>query len=102
MSNVTRGSGNVFSDVGLPASMLAKAKLTARIAQAIEARRYTQQQAAEILGLAQPKISMLLRGRFEGFSIERLVRLLNALGRDVTISVKPHARGGGQGTVRVA
>ncbi|OFV95262.1 MAG: XRE family transcriptional regulator [Acidobacteria bacterium RIFCSPLOWO2_02_FULL_60_20] len=86
----TLGSGNVFADLGFANAeeMLAKAELAHRITAIIEHRRLTQSQAAEILRIDQPKISALKRGRLSGFSLERLLRLLLLLGRDVEIVVK--------------
>jgi predicted XRE-type DNA-binding protein len=91
---VTKGSGNVFRDLGLrDADLLqAKADLVHRISVLIEKRGLTQIRAAELLGITQPKISALLRGRLDGFSMDRLVRFLNALGQDVRISVRPKMR----------
>jgi predicted XRE-type DNA-binding protein len=85
-----RGSGNVFADIGLPDSdaLLAKAELTSKIADVIEALDLTQSQVAERTGLPQPKVSSLLRGRFEGISMEKLFRILTALGRDVDIRTR--------------
>ena len=85
------GSGNVFADLGFPNAeeMLAKAELAQKITTIIELRRLTQAQAADVLGVDQPKISALKRGRLSGFSLERLVRFLILLGRDVEIVVKP-------------
>lgn len=84
-------SGNVFADLGLPnpEEMLVKAELASKIGEIIEIRNLTQMDAAEILGIDQPKVSALIRGRLTGFSTERLFRFLNALGNDVEISVKP-------------
>jgi predicted XRE-type DNA-binding protein len=84
-------SGNVFADLGLPNSeeMLVKAELASKIGEIIDTRSLTQMDAAEILGIDQPKVSALIRGRLTGFSTERLFRFLNALGSDVEISVKP-------------
>jgi len=86
-----RGSGNVYADIGLPDSdaLLAKAELTSQIADVIEALNLTQTEVAERTGLPQPKVSSLLRGRFEGISMEKLFRILTALGRDVNIKTKP-------------
>ena len=87
--NVTRGSGNVFRDLGLPDAdvLQAKADLAHQIAAIIESRGLTQNQAAHILGVSQPKISELLRGRLEGFSMDRIMRFLTALDQHVTISI---------------
>ncbi len=94
MIHVTKGSGNVFRDLDLPDADLlqAKADLVHRISVLIEARGLTQMRAAELLGITQPKVSALLRGRLEGFSMDRLVRFLNALDQDVKISVRPKAK----------
>jgi predicted XRE-type DNA-binding protein len=85
------GSGNIFADLGLPnpEEMLVKAELASKIGEIIAARNLTQMDAAEILGIDQPKVSALIRGRLTGFSTERLFRFLNALGSDVEISIKP-------------
>ena len=90
-----RSSGNVFADLGLPDAKdrLAKAELARKIGGIIVARRLTQTEAAALLGIDQPKISNLVRGRLQAFSLERLMRFLNILGRDVEIVVKPKARG---------
>lgn len=85
------GSGNVFADLGLPnpEEMLVKAELASKIGEIIDTRNLTQIDAAEILGIDQPKVSALIRGKLSGFSTERLFRFLNALGSDIEISVKP-------------
>jgi predicted XRE-type DNA-binding protein len=87
---VTKGSGNVFRDLGLPDADLlqAKADLVHRISVLIGKRGMSQTQAAEVLGIAQPKISALLHGRLDGFSMDRLVRFLISLDQDVQISVR--------------
>jgi predicted XRE-type DNA-binding protein len=88
-------SGNVFADLGLrnPEVLLAKADLVYEISRTIEARGLTQAEAAEILGVDQPKVSALVRGRLDGFSMERLYRYLNALGKDIEIVVRPASGG---------
>ncbi len=88
---VYSSSGNVFADLGLPNAdeLLIKAQLADQISDLISERNLTQIEAAKILGLDQPKVSALMRGRLAGFSTERLFRLLNALGQDVEIRVVP-------------
>lgn len=92
----TSSSGNVFADLGLPNAddLLVKAELASNIIEEIERRHLTQSQAAMILGIDQPKVSALKQGRLSGFSIERLMRFLLLLGRDIEIKVKrkPKAR----------
>jgi predicted XRE-type DNA-binding protein len=84
------GSGNVFADLGLlhPEEHLAKADLAQKIITVFRERRLTQIEAAKLLGVDQPKISALTRGRISGFSIERLLRYLVLLGHDVEITVR--------------
>jgi predicted XRE-type DNA-binding protein len=79
---VEEGSGNVYTDLEYPdsESMLVKPQLAAKIAEIIQRRALTQARAAEILGLTQPKISDLLKGRFRGISEHRLLQCLTRLG----------------------
>ena len=97
----TRSSGNVFADLSLPEAddLLAKAELAAKIIAEIERRRMTQTQAGAILGIDQPKISALKQGKLSAFSIERLMRFLLLLGRDIEISVK--GKSGRRSTARL-
>ena len=96
MIEVETGSGNVFADLGLPDAddHLLKAQLVSRIDGIIRRRKLTQAKAGELLGLSQPDVSRLLRGHFRDFSLERLLRLLMALDRDVEIVIrrKPKSR----------
>jgi len=100
----TTSSGNVFADLALPKpdDLLAKAELASKIIEEIQRRRLTQTQAAALLGIDQPKISALKQGKLSGFSIERLMRLLLLLGRDIEISVKGRPRSRGIAKLRVA
>ena len=95
-------SGNVFADlgVGAPEEALAKAGLAAQIAAIIASRKLNQSEAARLLGIDQPKVSGLLRGRLSGFSTDRLLRFLTALGSDVEIVIRPSRRKG-RGHVQV-
>lgn len=88
---VQASSGNVFADLSLDNAdeLLVKAELARRISSIITAQQMTQIEAAEALGIDQPKISALINGKLTGFSTTRLFRFLNALGRDVEIVVKP-------------
>jgi len=83
-------SGNVFADLNLPKAddLMVKAELVAKIIEETERRHLTQTQAAALLGIDQPKISALKQGRLSGFSVERLLRFLLLLGRDIEITVK--------------
>jgi predicted XRE-type DNA-binding protein len=90
-SKITRSSGNIFADLGLenPQEHYVKAHLVMLISKMIESQRLTQGEAASLIGLRQPDMSKLLRGRFEGFSLERLLKFVRALGSDVEIKIKP-------------
>jgi predicted XRE-type DNA-binding protein len=87
---VTRGGGNIFADLGLPNAdeHLLKARVVIFIGKRIEQLGLTQQAAAKRMGVKQPDVSNILRGRFEGFSLERLLGFVRALGSDVEIKVK--------------
>jgi len=100
---VQQSSGNVFQDLGLsdPRDRLAKAQLAHRICQIIAEQRLTQTKAAEIMGLDQPKVSALMRGKLKGFSAERLFRCLNDLGHEVEIIIRPGPKVGHRGDIRV-
>ena len=91
---VVESCGNVFADLGLPnpEELLVKATLALKISDIIKGRHLSQAEAAKVLGTTQPKVSNLLNGRLQGFSMERLLRFLNALDRDVQIVVKRRGR----------
>jgi predicted XRE-type DNA-binding protein len=94
--DVIAGSGNVFRDLGLknPEELLAKTKLAARIVQILEERELSQTEAAKLLGVDQPKVSQIYHGRLDDFSIERLMRFLTALHRDIRIVIEDKPRRG--------
>ena len=83
-------SGNVFADLGLPNAeeLGTKLRLCFVINKILAERKLTQAEAARILGVNQPKVSALLNYKLEGFSVERLMHFLVALGQDVEIVVK--------------
>ena len=91
---VETGSGNVYADLGLPDAqeMLVKARLATKIAEIIKRQNMTQQEAAELLAMPQPKVSMMLRGQFRGISESKMLNCLARLGRDIDIVVKPARR----------
>jgi predicted XRE-type DNA-binding protein len=103
-ARVTRGSTNVFTDLGYKAEEAAelqiKSELTRQIYKRIRALELTQTQAAARLGLSQPDVSKLMNARVTGFSTDRLLALLNALAVDIDIVVRPQPRQK-QGTVRI-
>lgn len=84
-------SGNVYVDLGVKDAdeMLRKAKLVAAIQETIQERGWTQQEAAKVLGMTQPKLSLMLRGQFHGISEIKILDCLARLGSDVPIVVTP-------------
>jgi predicted XRE-type DNA-binding protein len=103
MSNIERGSTNVYADLGLDNAeeMLVKAQLATKIGDIIKRRKLTQVQAAELLGITQPKLSGLLRGQFRGISEAKMLECLTRLGRDVEIIIKSAPRSRSEGHVTV-
>ena len=89
-STVRRSGANVFADLGLPDAdaHLVKAELVSRIDAIVRQRSITQTEAARLLGLSHPDVSRLLRGDFREYSLERLLRLLTMLGRDIDIVIR--------------
>lgn len=84
-------SGNVYEDMGYPEPKKAKIKLdlAMRIGEFIKRRKLTQIQAAEVMGIDQPRVSKIVRGLLADFSIEALVYFLVALGCNVEIKLTP-------------
>jgi len=97
-------SGNVFADLGLPdaAELDTKVRLAVELNRVIEARALSQVAAAKLLGITQPKVSALKGYKLDGFSVERLMKFLTALGRDVEIRITAGARRRAPGRIHVA
>ena len=100
---IEQGSGNVYADLGMSdaGEMLVKARLAAKISEIIKHRHLTQNEAADIVGLTQPKLSGLLRGQFRGISEAKMLDCLNKLGRDVQIVVRKAPRSHSMGRTSV-
>ena len=98
---VEAGSGNIFADLGLPDAedLLLKSKIVIELHRLIKERKLTQMAAAKLVGVGQPDLSNLLRGRLRGYSAERLMRMLTALNQDVEITIRPHRRTGEAGRI---
>ena len=100
---ITRGTANVFADLGYPDAEERQTKL--RLAYAINGviarKRLTQAAAAGKLGINQPKVSALANYKLEGFSVERLMTFLTALDQDVEIVIKNKARSQTSGRISV-
>jgi predicted XRE-type DNA-binding protein len=87
-------SGSIYEQLGYKnhKEMETKSILVMEINKAIKKKNLTQIEAAEILGITQPKLSSLLNGHFRGYSVERLMHFLNELGKDVDIIVRSKPR----------
>lgn len=85
-------SGNVYADFGFsnPEEARIKADLALLITEIIKQRGLTQQQAAGLMNIDQPKVSKITRGLLAEFSIERLLKFVLALGFDIEITPRPH------------
>ncbi|HWZ47612.1 MAG TPA: helix-turn-helix transcriptional regulator [Herbaspirillum sp.] len=103
MIEIETGSNNVYADLGMENAdeMLVKAKLALKIGEIIKSRRWTQQQAADVLGITQPKLSKMLRGQFRGVSEAKMLDCLARLGRNVQIVVGPARRSATAGQIEV-
>jgi predicted XRE-type DNA-binding protein len=103
MIEIEKSSGNVYADLGSQNAdeMLVKARLASKIGEIIKHRHLTQEKAADILGISQPKLSGMLRGQFRGISEAKMLECLNRLGRDVQIIVRkaPRTHAGGRTSV---
>jgi predicted XRE-type DNA-binding protein len=90
MIEIEEGGTNIYADLGTSQAgeMLVKAQLAVEIRKIIKARKWNQEQAAEVLGLTQPKVSGLLRGQFRGISEAKMLKCLTRLGRDVDIVIR--------------
>ena len=103
---ITRGTGNVFADLGFPdaAERQAKLRLAYALNQVLEERKLSQADAAKGLGVAQPTVSALRHYKLAGFSVERLMNLLTTLDQDVEIVIrrKPRSRKTGRISVVAA
>jgi predicted XRE-type DNA-binding protein len=102
-TKVHDSSGNVFQDMGMrdAEERLAKAELARLIRKTIRERELTQADAADLLGVKQPDISDLVRGKLSRFSMTRLERFLNALDLEIRIQVGPRPEGKSQAGITV-
>ena len=103
-TTITKGSGNVFRDLGFSeeqsAELILKSSLLQAVQETIKGRGWKQVEAASQLGIDQAKVSKLLAGQMAGFSIERLVHFLSLLGHDIEVTVRKARRVNKRGTVR--
>lgn len=95
MKDLTKSSGNVFADLGLPQAeeLQTRAHLTHQIYTLINERGLKQTEAAEILGIKQPDVSALMNGKLANFSVDRLLQFLVRLNQNVEIVIRPAPKG---------
>jgi predicted XRE-type DNA-binding protein len=98
---ITRGSDNVFADIGVADAEehAIKARVVMLIGHLMQQKGLSQTAAAARIKISQPDLSKLLRGQFRGFSLERLLGYARALGADIEIKAKA-ARGQRAGRMR--
>lgn len=103
MIEIEEGTGSVYADLGMADAdeMIVKAQLATKVGEIIKGRKWSQQQAAEVLGIPQSKLSKMLRGQFRGISEAKMLDCLTRLGRDVQIVVGPARRATSVGHVAV-
>lgn len=101
---VDPGSGNVFVDLGFAdaGERTTKVALAVEINRALKANGLTQATAAKVLGVNQPKVSALVNYRLDGFSVERLMNFLTALGHDIQILIRARRSARAPGRIMVA
>jgi predicted XRE-type DNA-binding protein len=100
---VVASSGNIFADLGRPNAeeKQTKVQLAVAINQLIQRQQLSQAVAARRLNVNQPKVSALLNYQLQGFSVERLMKFLTALDRDVEIVIRHKSRAGKGGRILV-
>ncbi len=103
MTTITRGTTNVFTDLGYPdaAERQLKTRLALAVNELLKARNLKQREIASLLGVPQPKVSALKHYRLEQFSVERLLEFLTALDQDVDIMIRPSPHPGEAGHISV-
>lgn len=104
MDKITRGSDNVFADLGMEGAedLSIKVQLAVAMNRIIQGRHLKQAEIAILLGISQPKVSGLVNYKLDGVSVERLMHFLTALDRDVEIRIRKKPRSRQNGRVLVS
>ena len=102
-NDISRGSDNVFEDLGFPDApeRQLKTRLALAVNELLKARNLKQREIAELLDIPQPKVSALKNYRLDQFSVERLMAFLTRLNQDVEITIRPRASASGTGHISV-
>ena len=103
MTRITRGTSNVFDDLGFPdaVELQTKTRLALAVNELLKARKLKQREIATVLGVTQPEASALKSYHLAQFSVERLMEFLTALNQDVEITIRPRATSSGTGQISV-
>ena len=98
---IHESSGNIFADLELPdpEGLLLKSGIVIELHRLIKAQGLTQVKAAKLLGISQPDLSRLLRGNFDDYSAERLMKMLTVFEQDIEIVMKPTGKAGQPGSI---
>jgi len=92
---IEKGSGNVFQDIGFPPheaqNLLIRAELMMKVETFVDKCKLTQKEAAKLLGLTQPRLNDLLKGKIDKFSLDALVNMLARAGMKVKLTVRKAA-----------
>jgi predicted XRE-type DNA-binding protein len=100
---ISKGSTNVFADLGLPDApeRQTKTRLAIALNELIKSRSLKQNAVAALLGIPQPKVSAILNYRLDGFSVEKLMEFVTALNQDIEILIRPRPLRSGSGSIIV-
>ena len=103
MNTITRGTTNVFADLGYSdaGERQTKTRLALAVNELLKARKLKQREIATLLSIPQPKVSALKNYRLDQFSVERLMEFLTALNQDVEIMIRPRANNRKSGRISV-
>ena len=92
-NEITESTGNVFEDLGFEGgeaeNLRVRARLMAPLERSLREQGITQAEAAEELGTTQARISALMNGRIQAFSIDALINMLDRAGLEVDVNVRP-------------
>jgi predicted XRE-type DNA-binding protein len=98
--HITKSGTSVLDEIGLDPAYIVKAKLAQRIARSIAEMGLSQRDAADMLPISQPKLSLVTRGKLDDISQAKLEECLQALGHDIEITIRARRSGAGQVLVR--
>jgi len=98
--HITKAGSSILDEIGLDPAYIVKAKLAQRIARSITEMGLSQRDAADMLPVTQPKLSLITRGKLDDISQAKLEECLQALGHDIEITIRARRLGAGHVIVR--